>query len=103
MMPEAVNDVSMPSLCFHKRIFFCKFGDNIILVGMSWQYKFIGQYKDIALKMLPSPENKSGDNFNICLQKSIAWWEPSLRHQNYHLHYQCHDDALCFFMTLWKK
>ena len=37
MMPEAVNDVCMPSLCFHKRIFSSKFGDNVSLVGMSWQ------------------------------------------------------------------
>ena len=37
MMPEAVNDVCMPSLCFHERIFSSKFGDDISLVGMSWQ------------------------------------------------------------------
>ena len=36
-MPEAVNDVCMPSLCFHERIFSSKFGDNISLVGMSWR------------------------------------------------------------------
>ena len=35
MMSEAVNDVCMPSLCFHKIIFSSKFGDNISLVGMS--------------------------------------------------------------------
>ena len=40
-MPEAVNDVCMPSLCFHERIFSSKFGDNISLVGMSSGYKFI--------------------------------------------------------------
>ena len=37
MMPEAVNDVFMPSLCFCERIFSSKFGDNISLVGMSWR------------------------------------------------------------------
>ena len=36
-MQEAVNDVCMPSLCFHERIFSSKFGDNISLVGMSWR------------------------------------------------------------------
>ena len=36
-MPEAVNDVCMPSLCFHERIFSSKFVDNISLVGMSWR------------------------------------------------------------------
>ena len=35
MMPEAVNDVYLPSLCFHERIFSSKLGDNISLVGMS--------------------------------------------------------------------
>ena len=25
------------------------------------------------------PNNKSGDSFNFYLQKSIAWWEPSLK------------------------
>ena len=37
MMPEAVNDICMPSLCFQERIFSSKFGDNISLVGMSWR------------------------------------------------------------------
>ena len=37
MMPDAVNDVFMPSLCFYERIFSSKFGDNISLVGMSWR------------------------------------------------------------------
>ena len=37
MIPEAVNDVCMPSPCFHERIFSSKFGDNISLVGMSWR------------------------------------------------------------------
>ena len=36
MIPEAVNDVYLPSLCFHERIFSSKLGDNISLVGMSW-------------------------------------------------------------------
>ena len=35
MMPEAVNDVCMPSLCFHEIIFSSKFSDNISLVGTS--------------------------------------------------------------------
>ena len=30
MMSEAVNDVCMSSLCFHKRSFSSKFGDNIV-------------------------------------------------------------------------
>ena len=47
MMPEAVNDICMPSFCFHERIFSTKFGDNISLVGMSWRYKFIGRYMEI--------------------------------------------------------
>ena len=37
MIPEAVNDVCMPSLCFHERTFSSKFGDNISFVGMSWR------------------------------------------------------------------
>ena len=37
MMPEAVNDVYLPSLCFHERFFSCKLGDNISLVVMSWR------------------------------------------------------------------
>ena len=37
MIPEAVNDVYLPSLCFHERIFSSKLGDNISLVGMSWR------------------------------------------------------------------
>ena len=37
MMPEAENDVCIPSLCFHERIFSFKFGDNISLVGISWR------------------------------------------------------------------
>ena len=37
MMPEAVNEVCMPSLFFHEIIFSSKFGDNISLVGMSWR------------------------------------------------------------------
>ena len=37
MMPEAVNDVCMPSFCFYEKIFSSKFGDNISLVGMSWR------------------------------------------------------------------
>ena len=37
MIPVAVNDVCMPSLCFHERIFPSKFGDNISFVGMSWR------------------------------------------------------------------
>ena len=37
MIPEAVNDVCMSSLCFYERIFSSKFGDNISLVGMSWR------------------------------------------------------------------
>ena len=65
MMPEAVNDIYMPSLCFHERIFASKFGDNISLVGMSWRWKFIGRYKNIALKMSLSP----GNSFNFYLQK----------------------------------
>ena len=76
MMPEAVNDVCMPSVCFHERIFSSKFGDNISLVWMSWQYKFIGRYKNIALKMLLSP----GNSLNFYLQKSITRWEPSFIH-----------------------
>ena len=78
MMPEAVNDVCMPSPCFHERIFSSKFVNNISLVGMSWRYKFIGWYKNIALKMSLSPAKKSGNSFNFYLQKSIAWWEPAL-------------------------
>ena len=78
MMPEAVNDVCMPSFCFYEKSFSSKFGDNISLVGMSWRQKFIGQYKNIALKMSLSPRNKSGNSFNFYLQKSIAQWEPSL-------------------------
>ena len=78
-MPEAVNDVCMPSLCFHERIFSSKFGDNISLVGMSWRQKFIRGYENIALKMSLSPGNKNGDSFNFYLQKSISRWEPSLR------------------------
>ena len=73
-MPEAGNDVCMPSLCFHENIFSSKVGDNISLVGMSW--RFIGRYKNITLKMSLWPGNKS---FNFYLQKSIAWGEPSLR------------------------
>ena len=42
MIPEAVNDVCMSSLCFYERIFSSKFGDNLSLVGMSWRQKFIG-------------------------------------------------------------
>ena len=57
MMPEAVNDVYLPSLCFHERIFSCKLGD-ISLVGMSWRQKFIGRYKNIALKMSLLPGEK---------------------------------------------
>ena len=68
-MPEAVNDVCMPSLCFHERIFSSKFGDNISLVGMSWRYRYADRYKNIALKILLSPGNKSGDSFNFYLQK----------------------------------
>ena len=79
MMPEAVNDVCMPSICFRERICFSKFGDNITLVGMIWWYKFIGRCKNIVLKMWLSPGNKSGDSFNFYLQNSIAWWEPSFR------------------------
>ena len=79
MMPEAVDDVCMPPLCFHERFFSSKFGDNISLVGMSWLQKFIGRYKNLALKMLLLPGNKSGDSFNFYLQKSIDRWEPSLR------------------------
>ena len=59
----------MTSLCFHDRIFSSKFGGNISLVGMSWQSKCIGRYKNIALKMSLSPGNKSGDSFNFYLQK----------------------------------
>ena len=78
MMPGAVNNVCMPSLCFHERIFSSKFGDNISLVGMSWRKKFIGRYKNIALKMSLLLGNKSDNSFNFYLQKSIARWEPSL-------------------------
>ena len=78
MMPEAVNDVYLPSLCFHERIFSSKLGDNISLVKMSWRQKIIGRYKNIALKMSLSPANKSGDSFNFYLQESIVRWEPSL-------------------------
>ena len=35
--PNEVQNVCMPSLCFHERIFSSKFGDNISLVGMSWR------------------------------------------------------------------
>ena len=77
-MPEAVNDVYMPSLCFHQRIFSSKFGDNISLVEMNWRKKFIGRYKNNTLKMSLSPGNQSGDSFNFHLQKRIARWEPSL-------------------------
>ena len=35
-----------------------KFDDNISLVGMSWRYKVMGRYKNIALKMPLSPGNK---------------------------------------------
>ena len=35
-----------------------KFDDNISLVGMSWRYKVMGRYKNIALKMSLSPGNK---------------------------------------------
>ena len=66
-MPEAVNDVYRPSLCFHQRIFSSKFGDNIILVGMNSRKKFIGRYKYNTLKMSLSPGNKSGDSFNFHL------------------------------------
>ena len=44
---------------------------------MSWRYKFLGRYKNIALKMSLSLGNKSDDSFNLYLQKSIARWEPS--------------------------
>ena len=77
--PNEVQNVCMTSLCFHDRIFSSKFGGNISLVGMSWQSKCIGRYKNIALKMSLSPGNKSGDSFNFYLQKSIAQWEPSLK------------------------
>ena len=77
MMSEPVNDVCMSSLCFHKRSFSSKFSDYISLVGMSWRQKFIGRYKNIALKMSLSSGNKSGDSFNFYLQKSIARWKPS--------------------------
>ena len=69
----------MPSLCFHERIFSSEFWDNISLVGLSWRQKFIGQYKNIALKMQLSPGNKSGDSVNLYLQKSIVLWKPSFK------------------------
>ena len=37
MMPEAVDGVCMPSICFHEKKFSSKFGDNISLVRMSWR------------------------------------------------------------------
>ena len=37
---------------------------------MSWRYKFLGRYKNIALKM--SLSLGSDDSFNLYLQKSIA-------------------------------
>ena len=37
LMPEAVNDVYLPSLCFHEITFSSKLGDNISFVGMSWR------------------------------------------------------------------
>ena len=75
MMPGAVNDVCMPTFCFYEIIFSSKIGDNNSLVGMSWRYKFLGRYKNIALKM--SLSLGSDDSFNLYLQKSIARWEPS--------------------------
>ena len=79
MMPEAVNDVCIPSLCFHEIIFSSKFVDNISLVGMCWRQKFIGQYKNTPLKMSLSPGNKSGNRFNFYLENSVTLWKPSLR------------------------
>ena len=63
---------------FSRKNFSSKFGDNISLVGMSWGQKFTWRLKNIALKMLLLPGNKSGDSFNFCLQKCIVRWEPSL-------------------------
>ena len=34
--PNEVQNICVPSLCFHERIFSFEFGDNISLVGMSW-------------------------------------------------------------------
>ena len=45
MIPEAVNDVYLPSLCFHERIFSSKLGDNISLVEMSWRRSLLGDIK----------------------------------------------------------
>ena len=45
IMPEAENDVCMPSLCFHERVFSSKFGDNISLVGMKCDRILLGDIK----------------------------------------------------------
>ena len=103
-MPEAMNDVCMSSLCFHVIIFYSNFSDNISLVGMSWKQKFIGLYKNIALKTSLLPGNKSSDSFNFYLQKSITRWEPSFNIPRYY----CRTDAFknSFFPTIineWDK
>ena len=78
MMREAVNDMCMPSLCFHEREFFLL---SMVIISVWWDW--VGDRNLLGdIKILPwKCRYRLGIKFNFYLQKSIARWEPSFSYE----------------------
>ena len=80
-MPEEGQDVCMPVFCFMKEYFF-----SCLAITLLSQFSVNGSATEIFRvilnyrpKLIIVAKSKSWRWFNFCRQKTIAWWETSLK------------------------